>query len=203
LSTLVVSVKVSAGEQYMSRLYIDIEQDATENVALSVNELEKQINSMQDDYTRASAEKFLAQHYAAEKDYPKAIAHLEDALKHPGMADNTRRDMLGDLAHLYVIQKDYTNATSAIKRYLETNPPENADMYVLLAQVNYNNKKYVEAAAALDKVLSLNKNPSKELLQSALAIYYSIGSYDRATKMIQQLVEQDLNNAIFSRGEKI
>ncbi len=195
LAPMLVSLHASAGEQYMSRLYIDIEQDATENVALSVSELEKQINSMQDDYTRASAEKFLAQHYAAEKDYPKAIAHLEDALKRPGMTDNTRRDMLGDLAHLYVIQKDYSNATNAIKRYLDTNPPENADMYVLLAQVHYNNKKYVDAAAALDKVLSINKNPSKELLQSALAIYYSIGSYERASNMIQQLVEQDLNNA--------
>jgi len=195
LSTIMMSVKVAAGEQYMSRLYIDIEQDATENVALSVSELEKQINTLQDDYTRANAEKFLAQHYAAEKDYPKAIAHLEDALKRPGITDSARRDMLGDLAHLYVMQKDYTNAASAIKRYLDTNPPENADMYILLAQVHYNNKKYVESAAALDKVLALNKDPSKDLLQSALAIYYSIGSYDRAASMIKKLIEQDINNA--------
>jgi tetratricopeptide (TPR) repeat protein len=199
-SLLLFSTRSLAGEQYTSRLYIDIEQDATENVALSVSELEKQIETLQDDFARASAEKFLAQHYAASKDYPKAIAHLEDALKRPGMADNSRRDMLADLARLYLLQKDYDNAAIAIKRYLDSNPPENADMYLLLAQIHYKNKKYVDSAAALDKVLfnknaPLQKNPPKELLQSALSIYYSIGNYERSTLVIQLLVEQDINNA--------
>jgi len=200
ITSLVTSARVLAGEQYTSRLYIDIEQDATENVALSVSELEKKLDTLQDDYTRASAEKFLAQHYAAEKDYPKAIAHLEDALKHPGMADNSRRDMLSDLARLYVLQKDYDNAASAINRYLDSKPPENADMYLLLAQINYKNKKYVESAAALDKVLfnkaaPLQKTPPVDLLQSALAIYYSIGNYERSTQVIQQLLEQSINDS--------
>lgn len=191
---------VYAGEQYTSRMYIDIEQESTENVALSVSELEKQIGTMQDDYTRASAEKFLAQHYAAEKDYTKAIAHLNEALKHPGTNDNSRRDMLADLAALYLLQKDYDKATAAIQDYLDSNPPENADMYLLLAQIHYKNKRYVDSAAALDKVLfnknaPLQKKPSADLLQSALSIYYSIGNYERSIQVIQMLVEQDINNA--------
>lgn len=197
---LLISTRSLAGEQYTSRLYIDIEQDATENVALSVSELEKQIETLQDDFARASAEKFLAQHYAASKDYPKAIAHLEDALKRPGMTDSSRRDMLADLARLYVLQKDYNNAASAIKRYLDSNPPENPEMYLLLAQIHYKNKKYVDSAAALDKVLfnknaPLQKNPPPELLQSALSIYYSIGNYQRSIEVIKLLIEQDINSS--------
>lgn len=158
LVLLLASAAANAQEQYRSRMYIDLDQSATENVSLSVSELEKQMHTFQDNATRASAEKFLAQHYAGQKDYDKAA----DALQH-ALADQ---------------------------------PSDNPDMYLLLAQLQYKRKQYVESAAALDKALALQKNPGKELLQSALAVYYNIGNYDRAAQIIQQLVSQDFNNAV-------
>ncbi len=184
-----------AQEQYRSRAYIDLDQAATENVSMSVGELEKKIDTFQDDFTRASAEKFLAQHYAGQKDYNKAAEYLEDALKNPAATEDSKRELLGQLARVYLLQKNYDRAASSMQRYVALKGADNAEIFLLLAQIQYKRKQYVESAAALDKALALQKNPQKELLQSALAVYYSIGSFDRAAQVIQQLVAQDFNNA--------
>lgn len=190
---------LQAQEQYRSRMYIDLDVAPTENVSMSVGELEQKIGTFQDDATRASAEKFLAQHYAGQKDYGKAAEHIEDALKNPATTAETKRDMLGQLSRIYLIQKNYDKAATAIGSYLaakqSTGSAADADIYLLLAQVQYKRKNYVASADALDKALALQKNPSKELLQSALAVYYSIGNFDRAGQVMQQLLAADINNA--------
>jgi tetratricopeptide (TPR) repeat protein len=192
---LVTSATLTAQEQYRSRMYIDLDQAATENVSLSVGELEKQMHTFQDDATRASAEKFLAQHYAGQKDFGKATEHIEESLKNPATPADSKRELYGELARISLLQKNYDKAADAMQHYLVAKPSDNPDMYVLLAQIQYKRKQYVESAAALDKALALQKNPGKELLQSALAVYYSIGNFDRAAQVIQQLVSQDFNNA--------
>ena len=186
---------LATAEQYRSRVYIDLEQDVTENVSLSVSELEQKLTTFQDDYTRSSAEQFLAKHYSQQKDYPKAIEHLESALARPGSADDTRRSLLLQLGRLYLLQKDYAKATSALQKAVDLPGINTAETYVLLAQLRFKNKQYTESAAALDKALLLEKDPPTDLLQSALGLYYSIGNYDKAARCMQQLVERDLNNA--------
>jgi len=187
-------VSAVQADQYRSRVYLDLDQDVTENVSLSVSELEQKINTFQDDYSRSSAEQFLAKHYSQQKDYPKAIEYLENALSRAGTADNTRRDMLLQLGRLYLLQKDYANATKALQKALEIPGANSSETYVLLAQLHYKNKKYVESAASLDKALALDQNPPTDLLQSALGLFYSIGNYDKAAKMVQRLLERDINN---------
>ena len=190
---------LQAQEQYRSRMYIDLDVAPTENVSMSVGELEQKIGTFQDAATRASAEKFLAQHYAGQKDYGKAAEHIEGALKNPATTAESKRDMLGQLSRIYLIQKNYDKAATAIGSYLaakqSTGSAADADIYLLLAQVQYKRKNYVASADALDKALALQKNPSKELLQSALAVYYSIGNFDRAGQVMQQLLAADINNA--------
>lgn len=188
---------LQAQEQYRSRMYIDLDLSATENVTLSVSELEKKLGSFQDDATRASAEKFLAQHYAGQKDYNKAAQHIEGALRNPALTADNRRDLLGQLARICLLQKNYDRAAKAIEEYIALKPPAAADaeIYLLLAQVQHKRNNHVGSAAALDKALALQKNPSKELLQTALAVYYSTGSYERAGQVMQQLVAADINNA--------
>ena len=190
---------LQAQEQYRSRMYIDLDVAPTENVSMSVGELEQKIGTFQDDATRASAEKFLAEHYAGQKDYGKAAEHIEGALKNPAITAESKRDMLGQLSRIYLLQKNYDKAAAAIGNYLaakqSTGSAADADIYLLLAQVQYKRRNYVGSADALDKALALQKNPSKELLQSALAVYYSIGNFDRAGQVMQQLLAADINNA--------
>ncbi|HQQ73692.1 MAG TPA: tetratricopeptide repeat protein, partial [Pseudomonadales bacterium] len=171
----------------------------TENVSLSVGELEKKIGGFQDDATRASAEKFLAEHYAGQKDYDKAAEHIETALKNPATTSDTRRDMLGQLSRIYLLQKKYDKAAVTIGDYLaakqSTGSAADAEIYLLLAQVQYQRKNYAASSDALDKALALQKNPSKEALRNALAIYYNAGNFERAGQMMQQLLAADINNA--------
>lgn len=45
LLSLSFAIAVGGQEQYRSRVYVDIEQDATENVSLSVSELEAKLTT--------------------------------------------------------------------------------------------------------------------------------------------------------------
>lgn len=199
IMVLIISGSLQAQEQYRSRMYIDLDVAPTENVSLSVGELEKKIGGFQDDATRASAEKFLAEHYAGQKDYDKAAEHIETALKNPATTSDTRRDMLGQLSRIYLLQKKYDKAAVSIGDYLaakqSTGSAADAEIYLLLAQVQYQRKNYVASSDALDKALALQKNPSKEALQNALAIYYNAGNFERAGQIMQQLLAADINNA--------
>ncbi len=195
LLSLSFAIAVGGQEQYRSRVYVDIEQDATENVSLSVSELEAKLTTFHDAATRASAERFLAKQYAGNKDYSKAAQLIEDSLRRSEGSDASRRELLLQLAQLYLLQKNYDGAAQALQRYLDTHPPERVDDYVLLAQIQYQRKQYVASAAALDKAFTLQKNPDKVFLQTALGVYYSIGNFERCAEVIQQLVAQDINNA--------
>jgi tetratricopeptide (TPR) repeat protein len=196
--SLLLASSLLAQEQYRSRMYIDLDVSPTENVSMSVGELEKKLDTFGDAATRASAEKFLAEHYAGQKDYGKAAEHIEGALRNPTITADSKRDLLGQLSRIYLLQKNYDKAATTIDSYVaarQGGSAADAEIYLLLAQVQYKRKNYVASAAALDKALALQKNPSKELLQSALAVYYSTGSYERAGQVMQQLVAADINNA--------
>ncbi len=188
-----------AQEQYRSRMYIDMDVAPTENVSMSVGELERNLGSLQDAATRASAEKFLAQHFAGSKDYDKAAQYIEKALQNPAITTENKRDMLGQLARMALLQKNYDKAASAIQNFLavkqSSGDSADAEIYLLLAQVQYKRRNYVASAAAMDKALSLQKNPTTEQLKNALAIFYSTDSFDRAAQIMQRLVAADLNNA--------
>ena len=105
LLSLSFAIAVGGQEQYRSRVYVDIEQDATENVSLSVSELEAKLTTFHDAATRASAERFLAKQYAGNKDYSKAAQLIEDSLRRSEGSDASRRELLLQLAQLYLLQK--------------------------------------------------------------------------------------------------
>lgn len=111
LSLCVLSPSSFGGEQYRSRMYIDIEQEATEQVALSVSELEKKIDSLPDDYSRSSAEKFLISHYLADKNYDKAASILKEHLDK--QATGTADDYLL-LAQLEYKRQRYIDSAAAL-----------------------------------------------------------------------------------------
>lgn len=115
------SAEAYAQEQYRSRMYIDMDVAPTENVSMSVGELEKNLGSLQDASTRASAERFLAQHFAGSKDYDKAAQYIEKALQNPAITPENKRDMLGQLARMALLQKNYDKAASAIQISLPLN----------------------------------------------------------------------------------
>ncbi|MCC7516668.1 MAG: hypothetical protein IT470_04930 [Pseudomonadales bacterium] len=184
-----------AQEQYRSRMYIDLDVAPTENVSMSVGELEQKIGGFQDAATRASAEKFLAQHFAGSKDYDKAIKYIEKSLQNPAITPESKREMLGQLARISLLQKNYEKASVAIQNYLDAGGKNDAEIQLLLAQVQFKRKNYVASAAAMDKALSLTGNPSTDMLRNALGVYYSTGSFDRAAQIMQRLVAADLNNA--------
>ena len=77
--------------QYRSRVRIDSSADVGSGAGLSVEELERQISSIQDSYARSSAGRHLARHYVEAGDYARAIEYYRTALAAGGLADIANR----------------------------------------------------------------------------------------------------------------
>lgn len=182
-----------AQDKYRSRVYLDMEADPTETVSLSVSELEQKLSTLQDGQVRANAERFLAKHYLGQKDYGKAISHIEQLLQRQGAA--APRELYLQLAQLHLLEKQFDAAASDLQRYLGSGPATNADVPLLLAQIQYQRKQYVAAVDALDKAMAMQPVMDAGFRQTALAIYYGAGQYSRCAHIVRQQVAQDMNNA--------
>ncbi|MBP6683094.1 MAG: hypothetical protein KA159_07230, partial [Halioglobus sp.] len=98
--------------QYRSRVRIESSADVGSGAGLSVEELERQISSIQDSYARSSAGRHLARHYVEAGDYARAIEYYQTALAAGGLADIANREMLRELAQVYLLSENYAEAAS-------------------------------------------------------------------------------------------
>ncbi len=123
--------------QYRSRVRIDSSTDVGSGAGLSVEELERQISSIQDSYARSSAGRHLARHYVEAGDYARAIEYYQTALAAGGLADIANREMLRELAQVYLLSENYAEAASTLERALRIKLVPEAGDYLLLAQSYY------------------------------------------------------------------
>ena len=88
---------ISAQEQYRSKVLDDPDNQLGENAVLSIQDLESKLSSMNDAYAKSSTERYLARHYLQNKEYDKAIAFYENALKEQGLSQYANIEMLQEL----------------------------------------------------------------------------------------------------------
>ncbi|MEE4143925.1 MAG: hypothetical protein V2I26_03925, partial [Halieaceae bacterium] len=99
--------------QYRSKIRIDPNADVSGDAGLSIEELEKQINSITGSYARSSAGRHLARHFVEQGEYDKAIDYYRTALAAGGLSDVANREMLREMAQVYLLDENYVEAASA------------------------------------------------------------------------------------------
>jgi len=143
---------------------------------MSVAELEKQISSIEDPYAKSSAGRFLARHYVQQKDYASAIAYYEEALDAAGLSDVANREMLRELAQVYLLDSNHSLAAVVLQRALNIDLVPDARDFLLLAQAHYRMVDYVAVVVALDGIQANGLKLEVQQLHQALALYYRAGA---------------------------
>ena len=185
----------SQGEegQYRSKIRLDSGNELAQGAGISVKELEQQISSIADPYANASAGRHLARHYVEQEQYDKAIDFYQTALRSKGLDDIANREMLRELAQVYLLQKDYAAAAQALEQVLAIDLlPETTD-FLLLAQANYHLRNYVALVAALDQIEQSGLSLDTTQLRQALALYYQAGAFAQSERILQRLLEVEPN----------
>jgi tetratricopeptide (TPR) repeat protein len=101
--------------QYRSKIRIDPSADLGGDTGLSVEELEKQISSITESYARSSAGRHLARHFVEQGEYDKAIDYYRTALAAGGLSDVANREMLREMAQVYLLDENYAEAANALE----------------------------------------------------------------------------------------
>ena len=181
-------------QQYRSKILVTPEGEMSKGAELSIEELEKQIGSIEAPYAKSSAGRHLARHYVQQKEYDKAIDFYRQALAAEGLSDVANREMLRELAQVYLLKQDYKAAARVLDQVLAIDlVPEAAD-YLLLAQAYYRTKKYVDVVATLDGIRDRGLTLDRAQMHQAVALYYRTGAFDQAGNLLRQLIEVEPHN---------
>ncbi len=181
--------------QYRSKIRIEPGGISSHDTGLSIEELEQQIASINDAYSRSSAGRHLARHYVERGDYAKAIEYYSTALAADGLADVANREMLRELAKVYLLSKDYAAAASTLERALRIQLVPQVGDYLLLGQAYYHLGNLSRVVGALDPIREQGLTLSNAQKRQALALYYQAGAYDRCEELLQQLLESEPDSA--------
>jgi tetratricopeptide (TPR) repeat protein len=190
----VVSTAPSAAQeqeqgQYRSRIMLTPDGEWAKGAELSVEELERQLVSIEDAYAKSSAGRHLARHYVARKEYDKAIAFYQEALKVAGLSAVANREMLRELAQVQLLRKDYPAAAQSLQQVLAIDLVPDAADYLLLARAQHHLGQYVDVVATLDRMRQAGPQLDTAQMQQALALYYRAGAFSQCEVLLARLLE--------------
>ncbi|MEP5568947.1 MAG: tetratricopeptide repeat protein, partial [Halioglobus sp.] len=136
-----------------------------------------------------------ARHYVQQKDYPSAIEYYQQALKTGGLADVANREMLRELAQVYLLAENYGQAAVVLQRALDIDLVPDARDFLLLAQAHYRLSDYVAVVVALDGIQANGLTLEPEQMRQALALYYRAGAFEQCESILIQLLKIDPGNS--------
>ena len=192
---LATGVMAQEQGQYRSKIRLDPLGEMGTGTEMSAAELEKQIDSIDDPYARASAGRFLARHHLQAGDYASAIAYYQQALAADGLSPVANREMLRELAQVYLLDGNYAAAAASLQQALDIDLVADAQDYLLLAQARHRLGDYVAVVAALDAVAAAGLKLDTAQLRQALALYYRAGAFEQCEDILRQLLKVEPGNA--------
>ena len=185
----VVPAGLAEQGQYRSKILLNPGGAIDKGAELSIEQLEQQIDSIEQPYAKSSAGRHLARHYVEQGDYDKAIAYYRDALAAQGLSDIANREMLRELAQVYLLKEDYAAAAQTLERALQIDLLPEVTDYLLLAQAHYRMGKYVAVVATLDRIQDTGLSLDTVQMRQALALYYRAGAYAQCERLLRRLLE--------------
>lgn len=145
-------------------------------------------------YERATLFNLYAGIHQARDQTPAAIEAYREVLKTPNLPEGLRDSTLFALAQMHFISEDYAKAITVLKHWFEVVAEPAPDAYQLLAQAHYQRQEFDKAQRALIEALKLararNQPPKEAWLGLLRAVYYELGDYPKASKVLEILVAQ-------------
>jgi tetratricopeptide (TPR) repeat protein len=172
---------------YRSRILLDPLGEIGKGREMSVDELEAEIDSIDDPYARSSATRHLARHYVQQEDYAAALDWYREALAAEGLSPVANREMLREMAQVYLLDENYAEAARTLERGLAIDLAPDAADFLLLAQVRYRQTDYVGVVTALDGIQAEGLVLDTQQKRQALALYYRAGAFEQCEPLLRQL----------------
>jgi tetratricopeptide (TPR) repeat protein len=180
--------------QYRSKILLTPGGAMDKGAELSIEELEQQIGSIDTPYGKSSAGRHLARYYVELGEYGKAIDYYQTALAAGGLSDIANREMLRELAQVYLLNQDYTAAAKTLEQALRIKLVPEATDYLLLAQSHYRLGQYVAVVATLDRIQEKSLTLNAAQMRQALALYYRAGAYAQCERLLRHLLQLEPND---------
>jgi len=178
----------SWSEQYRSKILIDHGGTLEEGAALSLEQLEQQLDNLTEPYARASTTRHLARQYIQQGQYDKAIGYYEEALKAEGLSDIADREILRELARVYLLKKDYGSAVRVLEKVLLYDLAQEKTDFLWLARAWLKSGDYVATVKTLDQLNDTDIVLDEADLRQMLALYYQSGAYNQSADVLQELL---------------
>jgi len=186
---LLVCLPVSSwSQQYRSKVLIDHSDTLEEGSALSLEQLEQQLGNLTEPYARASTTRHLARQYIQLGQYDKAIGYYTEALESEGLSEIADREILRELARVYLIKKDYGSAARVLEKVLLYDLVQEKTDFLWLAQAWLKSGDYLATVEVLDRLSATGIILDDVDLRQMLTLYYQSGAYIQSATVLQELL---------------
>lgn len=193
ITSLALSYAVSSdADQYRSR---ELKTSSMgKQVEKSIEQLEAELGSIADSYSKASTARYLARHYSSEKNYNKAAGYYREALKGEGLSDFAKQDILAELAQVYLLLNNHAAVIQTLEQRKQLGGKESSILLMMQAMAHLHLKNNSAAIACADAAWASEPRPSPNLLKQLLYVYFQTGSYQNAARTQQAYLQLEAND---------
>lgn len=178
---------------------IQLAQEAMEAKDLAtaealMNELGAEPDKL-NDYEKSQMYNFLAAIHYEQGKTDQTIADYIAILRLEKVPEQIRNNSIFRLAQLYFVQEDYNKSIKALDKWMSLQTEGiRPEAYMLQAQAYYQLDRYAEAERPIISAIKEAKARGQNLRESWLgllrAVYYELGEYKKATKVLAQMVSR-------------
>lgn len=145
------------------------------------------------DYEKAQIYSFYAAVHYESGDIDATIEDYLDILRLEKVPQQLRDNALFRLAQLYFVKEDYATAIKILDKWIAGAENVSPDAYMLKAQAYYQLENYEGAKAAsleaLREARRRNQAPKENWLALLRGVYYELGDYEPAAKLLELLIQ--------------
>ncbi len=155
------------------------------------NQLRKLLDRAgRDVYLQAILYQALAQVEWSRNNFDPALQYFEKAVQLDALPNQAHFALMYQIAQLYYMKERYDDALNRLDLWFCTAPKEKitSSAYVLQASINANKKDYASALIAIEKAISMDKNPKEQWYQLKLASHYELEQYPQAAETLELMI---------------
>ena len=159
----------------------------------SLDKVKENLESL-NDYEAATLYNLYASIYYQQDKTQQAIEAYKQVLKQEELPEGLRNSTLFAIAQSYFVLERYDRAIRVLERWFEMVDSPSADSYVLLAQAHYQQEDYAKARDVILDALRVARSEGAQVKENWLgllrAVFYELGDYEKAARILQLLVER-------------
>ncbi|MCK5924844.1 MAG: tetratricopeptide repeat protein [Methylococcales bacterium] len=158
------------------------------------NIVQKALNQTKNTYEKAVLLRSLSSIYSVQKNYPKAIEFLTNALAIKSLPYEATQKAQLSLGQFYLANKEQDKAFQLLDAWYKHNPDPAPQTAILLANLYSQNKQYDKATTLVKKATSATENPPKSWTELQLALGYKTKDFQAAIVVLEKKLAKDPEN---------